>query len=98
MAANDSASVRNYTSTQTSVTIAVLANDSDPDAACSGLNVNSVTIVATAQTRFRNRQRGRLVTFRPQRFYRGTDTFNYRVADANGALSNIASVRVNVTR
>lgn len=98
VAVDDTGTVKNYTTTQTSVTISVLANDSDPDAACSGLNVNSVTIVSQPKNGSLTVNAGGTVTFRPKRYYRGTDYITYKVADANGAFSNVATVRVNVTR
>lgn len=77
------------------VTIAVLANDSDPDGT---LNTSSVVIVtppahgtatvltgaSAGQIRYTNRS------------WRGTETFSYRVRDNLGLLSNTATVRVNV--
>ncbi len=37
------------------------------------------------------------VTYVPKRGFRGTDTFKYTVTDNDGALSNEATVRVNVS-
>jgi FtsP/CotA-like multicopper oxidase with cupredoxin domain len=96
VAVDDTVSVKQNT---TSNVITVLANDSDPDAACSGLNASSVAIVSVP-----NRggtavaQSNGTILYTPKRFYRGTETFTYRVRDNNGAWSNTATVRVNVTR
>ncbi|HPS79343.1 MAG TPA: Ig-like domain-containing protein, partial [Thermoanaerobaculaceae bacterium] len=96
VAVDDVAAVKQNT---TNNLIAVLANDSDPDAACSGLNVGSVAIVSAP-----NRggsavvQTNGTILYTPKRFYRGTEAFTYRVRDNNGAWSNTATVRVNVTR
>ncbi|RDH85742.1 MAG: hypothetical protein DIZ80_02105 [endosymbiont of Galathealinum brachiosum] len=38
------------------------------------------------------------VNYSPKRNFRGTDTFNYTVTDADGAVSNEVTVRVNVVR
>jgi hypothetical protein len=39
------------------------------------------------------------ITYTPRSAgYRGTDTFRYTVDDADGATSNVATVRINVTR
>ncbi len=42
---------------------------------------------------------GGIVTYSPPNpGFRGTDTFTYTVNDNDGATSNVATVRVNVTR
>lgn len=38
------------------------------------------------------------VNYTPKRNFRGTDTFSYTVADLDGAVSNMVTVTVNVTR
>jgi hypothetical protein len=38
------------------------------------------------------------VNYTPKRNFRGTDTFNYTVADLDGAVSNEVTVRINVVR
>lgn len=78
--------------------INVLANDSDPDAPANTIDPTTV-IISTAPNR------GGTVTvdattgtisYTPRRAFRGTETFRYRVRDTLGALSNAATVRVNV--
>jgi FtsP/CotA-like multicopper oxidase with cupredoxin domain len=97
VAANDNVSLTQ----NTTVTIPVLANDSDPDAGCSGgLNAASVTIAsgpnrgATASV---NPATG-AITYTPKKNFRGTDFITYTVRDNAGAESNAATVRINVTR
>ena len=77
--------------------INVLANDTDVDN-----NINPASVTITTQpsrsgTVSVNAVTGS-VTFTPARNFRGTDLFRYRVGDRAGALSNIATVRINVTR
>ncbi len=81
----------------TSVAIPILANDSDTDGT---LNPTTVTIVTEPSRRGTvtvNTTTG-VVTYTPRRNFRGTDTFTYTVRDNLGTVSNIATVRVNVTR
>lgn len=81
----------------TAVLIPVLANDSDPDGT---LNPSTVTIVTQPTRRGTvtvNTTTG-VVTYTPRRNFRGTDTFTYTVRDNLGTVSNVATVRVNVTR
>jgi hypothetical protein len=84
------------------VVLAVLANDSDPDTAIDPTNhVDPATVVITAAP-----NKGGVVTvnadgtvsYTPKLNFRGTDTFKYAVRDDRGAgaLSNAATVRVNV--
>jgi len=91
MAVDDNAS----TTQNTPVTINVVANDFDVDG-----TVNPATVIVTNPTRggtVVNHLNG-TVTFTPKRNFRGTDTFTYTVRDNIGALSNTATVRVNVVR
>ena len=95
VAGNDSASapVRKATS-YTAVVIPVLANDSDPDG---NLDPASVSIAAAPN-------KGGTVTvnadgtvsYTPKLKFRGKETFKYTVRDLAGALSNAATVTVNV--
>src|SRR6266542_934550 len=84
VAADDTAS----TTKNKSVTIAVLANDSDPDGdpltitAVSTASNGSVTAAATK------------VTYTPNKNFLGTDSFTYSITDGRGG---IASARVTVS-
>ena len=89
--------VNDFATTQmnTPVTINVVANDTDADG-----TIDPTTVTITTPPR-----RGTIVnngngtiTYTPNLNFRGTDVFKYRVRDNNGALSNIATVRVNVVR
>jgi VCBS repeat-containing protein len=77
----------------------IVANDTDPDG-----TIDPASVVITTGT---TTQRGGMVvnngngtiTYTPKNAgYRGTDTFQYTVNDNDGATSNVATVRVNVTR
>lgn len=97
----DWATVRFSTSAvSTQVSIPVLANDADPDAACSGgLNLASIVITAApSMGGTATPQANGTILYKPKFLFRGTDTFKYKVRDASGALSQAATVRVNVTR
>ena len=95
VAGNDSASApMRKTTSYTPVVIAVLANDSDPDG---NLDPASVSIAAAPD-------KGGTVTvnadgtvsYTPKLKFRGKETFKYTVSDQAGALSNAATVTVNV--
>ncbi len=102
VAVNDTASapVLRRNTSYTPVLISVLANDSDPDTALDPSNIinpSSVTISSAPN------KGGTLIvnasgtfSYTPRLNFRGTEVFSYRVRDNLGALSNIASVRVNV--
>ena len=81
----------------TAVTFSVTANDVDPDGT---IDLTSVVITTGPNTTFggtvTNNGNG-TVTFNPRRGFRGTDTFQYTVNDNDGATSNVATVRVNVS-
>jgi VCBS repeat-containing protein len=93
VAVDDAAATRQ----NTAVGINVLANDTDPDA-----NINPATVTIVTQPN----KGGTVsvdpvtgaVTYTPRLNFRGTENFRYRVRDTAGALSNRATVRVNVTR
>ena len=96
-AANDFADVaRNSGAADPANTFSVTANDIDTD---DGIDVTSVVITSGTTA-----SRGGTVinigdgtvTFIPKRGFRGTDTFTYTVQDNLGAVSNVATVRVNV--
>lgn len=86
VATDDSATVRN----DATVTIAVLANDSDPDGdtlaiATVGAPANGTATIA-----------GTAITYAPRAGFTGTDTFTYTVRDPSG-LTATARVTVTVT-
>jgi len=81
----------------TGIVINLTANDTDPDG---NLDPTSVT-VGTLSARggaITNLGNGSVVYVPPRRNFRGTDTFPYTVADDLGAISNEATVQVNVVR
>lgn len=87
------------TTRNTSVNIYVIGNDTDPQ--------GNSTIVPTSIVIVDPPSRGGtavvsgipgFVTYTPRRNFRGTDTFTYTITDDQGAVSNIATVRVNVVR
>ena len=86
-AGNDTA----ITPVKTAVTIAVLANDSDPGG--SALTVVGVTqpVNGTAVVNADN-----TVTYTPNIAFSGTDTFTYQDRDALGFVSNVATVTIQV--
>lgn len=95
LAVNDSATAAmRKTAGYTPKRISVLANDSDPDGS---LDPASVSIAAAPD------KGGTLtvntdgtVSYTPKLKFRGTETFKYTVRDQAGALSNAATVTVNV--
>lgn len=86
VAVNDSAS----TSEGTSVTLAVLANDSDVDG--DSLTVASVTAPASGSV---VKNADNTLTYSPKAGFTGTDSFSYTVADPSGAKAT-ATVTVTV--
>jgi Ca2+-binding RTX toxin-like protein len=91
VANNDSAT----TTAGQAIAISVLANDTDSDG-----TVNATTVVAQTQpahgTVAVNSATG-VITYTPTANYNGSDSFTYKVKDDDGALSNAATVNVNVT-
>ncbi|HEY0721269.1 MAG TPA: Ig-like domain-containing protein [Gammaproteobacteria bacterium] len=93
IAVDDSATI----TMNTSQVIAVLANDSDPDGTLDPATVTLTSLpgkkgnTATVNT-------DGTITFTPRTSFRGSDTFTYTVQDNQGAVSNRATVRVNVVR
>ena len=82
----------------TSVAINVVLNDTDSDG-----TVNASTVALTSTTTARGGtvtfNGGGIVTYTtPNAGWRGTDTFTYTVKDDDGAVSNVATVTVNVVR
>ncbi len=87
IAVNDSTT----TAENTAVTIAVLANDSDPDGGT--LSVTSVTTPAHGTAGL---NAGGTVTYTPAANYNGGDSFSYTISDNQGG-SATATVSVTVT-
>ncbi|MFL5253107.1 MAG: Ig-like domain-containing protein [Rhodopila sp.] len=77
-----------------SVTISVLANDSNGGGTINPASVAVCTAAAHGTTSV-NTTTG-VVTYTPTTGYYGTDTFRYTVADTNGQVSAPAAVTVNV--
>jgi hypothetical protein len=76
----------------TPVTISVLGNDFDFEG--QALTVANLTQPAVGGTVANN---GTSVTFTPTAGFAGTTSFTYQARDSGGALSNVATVSVNVT-
>ncbi|HNR12750.1 MAG TPA: tandem-95 repeat protein [Thermodesulfobacteriota bacterium] len=91
VATNDSS----FTKYNTPIVINVLANDKDADGI---LNPASVTIVSQPTRGTLVNNGNGTVTFTPKTNYWGRVTFTYTVKDNNGAVSNKATVTVNVLR
>ncbi|WP_380783642.1 Ig-like domain-containing protein [Sphingomonas sp. R86520] len=85
-AVNDSAT----TAEDTAVTIAVLANDSDPDG--DPLTVTSATALHGSVVR----NADGTLTYTPNANYNGTDTISYAISDGQGGVSN-ATVAITIT-
>src|SRR5829696_4176034 len=90
VANNDVAS----TTQDTAKTIAVLANDTDPDGPVSGLSVDSTTAPSHGSVAING---DGTVTYTPAAGYTGADTFQYRAKDSSGGVSNLATVSVTVS-
>jgi regulation of enolase protein 1 (concanavalin A-like superfamily) len=82
------------TPVSTPVGVPVLANDSDSDGTLVASSVSVVSQPAHGSTSVGS---SGVVTYTPAAGYVGADAFTYRVADDDGALSNVASVSVSVT-
>ncbi|HEY5604275.1 MAG TPA: Ig-like domain-containing protein [Gammaproteobacteria bacterium] len=95
-AVNDYATVRRNTrNSSNTVTVNVIANDTDSDG-----SINAASVVITTQPRkggVVNNGDG-TVTYRPAAGKTGSDAFGYRVMDNQGALSNVGTVRINIVR
>lgn len=86
------------TTRNTSVSIPVLANDSDADGNDT-IDIASILITTNpTQGGTAVANADGTVTFSPRRGFRGTDVFTYQVSDLQGASSNEATVRVNVVK
>lgn len=86
IAANDSA----QTSVNTSVTIDVLANDSDPDG--DALTLSSITAAPSHGTATINPNK--TITYTPSFAYMGSDSFRYQISDGKGGT---ATALVSIT-
>jgi Big-like domain-containing protein len=86
VAANDTAT----TAFATPVTIAVLANDNDPDG--DTLSISAVTAPAHGSATIS----GTSIVYTPIAGYSGADTFNYTIGDGRGGSAS-ASVAITVT-
>jgi hypothetical protein len=92
LARDDTATTR----TNTTVLINVIANDTDPDGS---INPSTVTIVTQPNRRGTATPNANgTVTYTPRLNFRGSDAFTYTVRDNLDTTSNVATVRVNVTR
>lgn len=89
VAADDSAA----TGRDEPVTIDVLANDADPEGA---LDETSVTIRSAPANGTATANTDGTITYEPNSGFSGEDGFTYTVADAAGAESNEATVKVKV--
>lgn len=83
------------TALDSSITIDVLANDSDVDAGDT-LDGSTLALTGTASNGLATVESGQ-VLYTPNVGFSGIDSFRYRVRDDNGAFSNEATVRINVT-
>ena len=91
VANNDAAS----TNSGVSVTIDVTSNDTDSDGT---INVASVAIASPPANGTTSIDGGTgQVTYTPDAGFSGTDSFTYTVQDDDGALSNAATVTIDVT-
>ena len=88
-AVNDSATTRR----NTAVSIAVLANDSDPDG--DTLRISAVTQGANGSVAITNG--GTTVSYAPRNGFTGVDSFTYTVNDGRGGLAT-ATVTVTVNK
>lgn len=74
-----------------SISIAVLANDSDPEG--QAISINSFS----QPSRGAVTQVGSNLVYTPDAGYVGADSFSYSIRDSLGAISNTASVTLNIT-
>ena len=75
--------------------IDVLANDTDPDGN-ETINRTSITIVGNPSKGTATPEASGVVTYAPNSGFLGIDSFSYNVKDDQGAISNAATVTVNV--
>ncbi len=94
VAVNDSVTILRGTP---SVTLNVLANDSDPDDPPSALTVTAVTQPPTGKGSVVLNPNGTITYFPPDASFYGDVTFTYTITDAAGNTST-ATVTVTVNR
>jgi bacillopeptidase F len=95
LAQNDTAAAPlRRTTAYTPVIVNVLANDSDPEGRLDPASVRILTAPNKGGTATVNADG--TVSYTPKLKFRGTETFKYSVRDQAGALSNTATVYVNV--
>ncbi len=82
------------TTEDTALMVDVLANDSDIDSGDS-LDPATLTLVTSPTHGTAQISHGQ-VSYTPAANFNGSDTFSYTVADQQGAVSNVASVMINV--
>ena len=82
------------TTSYTPMVISVLANDSDPDGSLDPASVSIAAAPNKGGTVAVNADG--TVSYTPKLKFRGKETFKYSVRDQAGALSNVATVTVNV--
>ncbi len=96
-ATNDPPVATNDTATaveDTAVTVAVLANDTDPE---DNIDAGSVAIVSGPANGTATANDDGGVTYTPAANFSGTNSFTYTVKDTSGETSNAATVFVTVT-
>ncbi len=92
---NNNSVQRNTGNSTNSVTINVAANDTDSDG-----TVDATTVIITSNSKSGtalNNGDG-TVTYTPRAGKRGSDAFGYTIKDNLGAISNAATVRVNILK
>jgi len=77
------------------VTVNVLSNDNDPDGE---LDPASVTVTTPPLHGEAVANADGTITYTPSPGFRGSDAFGYTVADTEGAVSNEATVRIDVIK
>jgi hypothetical protein len=95
-----SAPVRRNSPPYVARVLTVLANDGDPDTAIDATNIiNPATVVISASPDKGGSatvNANGTISYTPKLNFKGTEVFGYRVRDTRNALSNTATVRVNM--
>ncbi|BBO85622.1 hypothetical protein DSCO28_61880 [Desulfosarcina ovata subsp. sediminis] len=94
VAVDDNASTQRNTPL---VNFDIVANDTDADGTIDPTSVVLPNTITTRDGTVVNNLDG-TITYTPKNGFRGTDTFTYTVNDNDGATSNLATVRINVTK
>ncbi|MEN6534375.1 MAG: Ig-like domain-containing protein [Bryobacteraceae bacterium] len=95
MAMDDYAATTSGSPNPVPVTIDLVTNDMDAEN-----NIDPTQVSVTTPTRggsVQNMTNGTVI-YTPKKNFQGTDTFTYTVKDTGGLTSNVATVRVNVTK